>query len=141
MKSKCEYKKKKKRVGRGIGSTLGKTCGRGTKGQFSRTGAKARTWSEGGQNSFIRRLPKRGFNSPDKKIFAVVNLGQLNNFSDEVGPQDLMSAGLFKRMPHGVKILGKGSIKKAVKVSAHAVSASARAAIEAAGGSVTIINK
>ncbi|MFC1809471.1 50S ribosomal protein L15 [Candidatus Omnitrophota bacterium] len=142
MKSKTPYKKTKRRVGRGIGSTVGKTCGRGTKGLYSRSGAKRRLSQEGGQNTFIRRLPKRGFVHPQKKIFEVINVSLLGGLNKtEVTPKDLMELGVIKRIKDGVKVLAKGTIDKAVTIHAHAFSEAAKEKIEKAGGKVVIIQE
>jgi large subunit ribosomal protein L15 len=125
---------KKKRVGRGPGSGLGKTAGRGSKGQKSRSGYSRRLGFEGGQMPLIRRVPKRGFNNIFRTEYSVVNVEQLERFDDEVTPDQLLEAGLVRKgVP--VKILGSGEISKALKVQAQKFSKSARAKIEAAGGS------
>lgn len=140
MKSKCPYKKKRRRVGRGIGSTTGKTAGRGVKGQFSRTGAKARLYSEGGQNSFIRRLPKRGFNHPTKKEYAIINIATIATLDKaELTAQDFINAGVIKKVGDGVKILAKGELSKAVTVHAHKFSQAAIDKITQAGGKIVEI--
>ena len=128
LKYKCGSKKKKKRVGRGTGSGFGKTCGRGHKGQKSRTGGTKGPRFEGGQTPLYRRLPKRGFrNYPFRKEYAVLNVSDLNKFEGEVGKETLRIAGLLK-------ILGEGEIKKALTVKADRFSRSAKKKIEAAGG-------
>ena len=125
---------KKKRVGRGPGSGLGKTSGKGHKGQKSRSGYSGRPGFEGGQMPLVRRVPKRGFHNLFRREVAIVNLSQLEAFEGEVGPDALLEAGLVRSgLP--VKVLGDGEISKALKVSAHKFSKSARAKIEAAGGS------
>lgn len=124
---------KKKRVGRGPGSGLGKTAGKGHKGQKSRSGYSSRPGFEGGQMPLIRRVPKRGFHNLFRREVAIVNLSQLEAFDGEVGPDALREAGLIRAgLP--VKVLGDGDLAKALKVSAHKFSKSARAKIEAAGG-------
>ncbi len=130
--------KQRKRVGRGIGSGLGKTCGRGHKGQKSRSGdRKLPSWFEGGQTPLHKRIPKRGFRPLDKVEYSVVNLRLIDkyfNAGEEVTPESLLEKGLVKKgMP--VKILGDGEITKALKVKAHAFSKSAKEKILAAGGS------
>ena len=126
--------KKRKRVGRGPGSGLGKTAGRGSKGQKSRSGYSRRLGFEGGQMPLIRRVPKRGFTNNFRTRYAVVNLGSLEGFEGEVTPESLLEAGLVRKgMP--VKILSGGECSSALKVSAHKFSKSAREKIEAAGGS------
>ncbi len=130
--------KQKKRVGRGIGSGLGKTCGKGHKGQKSRSGdRKLPSWFEGGQTPLHKRIPKRGFRPLDKVEYSVVNLKLIDkyfNIGEEVTPESLLEKGLVKKgIP--VKILGDGEITKALKVKAHAFSKSAKEKILAAGGS------
>jgi large subunit ribosomal protein L15 len=124
----------KKRVGRGPGSGLGKTAGRGEKGQKSRSGYTLRPGFEGGQMPLVRRVPKRGFTNIWRVEYAVVNLGALADFDGDVTPEQLVARGLV-RSGKPVKVLGDGEIGKALKVSAHRFSKSARAKIEAAGGS------
>ena len=130
---------KKQRLGRGEGSGRGKTSGRGYKGQKARS--KVRRGFEGGQIPLYRRLPKGGFKRPWRVVSAVVRLDALNRFSDdaEVTPKQLIDAGLVRRTAPAVKILAGGELKKRLKVSAHAYSATAKSAIEAAGGSATVI--
>ncbi|MCP4675227.1 MAG: 50S ribosomal protein L15 [Deltaproteobacteria bacterium] len=129
-------RKKGKRVGRGPGSGLGKTCGAGQKGQNSRSGGGAGRGFEGGQMPAQRRMPKRGFTNPFRKTFSVVNVETLERFEDGavVDPEMLLSSGVVKKMKDGVKILGKGELKKKLNVRAHAASSSAREKIEKAGG-------
>ena len=126
-------KHSRKRVGRGPGSGLGKTAGKGHKGQKSRSGYARQTGFEGGQMTLIRRVPKRGFTNLFKTIYAVVNLRQLEEFDREVSPETLAARGLVRGgLP--VKVLGDGDLNKALTVVAHKFSRSARAKIEAAGG-------
>lgn len=125
---------KRKRVGRGPGSGLGKTAGRGHKGQRSRSGYSKRLGFEGGQMPLIRRVPKRGFTNIFRREFAVVNLSQLEGFEGEVTPESLLEKGLVKR-GRPVKILGEGEVSSSLRVKAHRFSRSAREKIEAAGGS------
>jgi large subunit ribosomal protein L15 len=121
-------KKKKKRVGRGTSSGFGKTCGRGHKGQKSRSGGTKGPRFEGGQTPLYRRLPKRGFkNYPFKKEYAILNVSDLAKFEGEVNKEALKVSGLLK-------ILGNGEIKKALTVKADKFSKSARKKIEGAGG-------
>jgi len=132
----------KKRLGRGPGSDKGKTSGKGHKGQKARTGHHGiPSWFEGGQMPLQRRVPKRGFKHPFRTEYEIVNLGQLNKLSeDEITPEVLHSNRLIdigKGRP--VKVLGDGEITRKVTVRAHKVSESARAKIEAAGGSVEIL--
>jgi len=124
----------RKRVGRGPGSGLGKTSGRGEKGQKSRTGYSGRPGFEGGQMPLIRRVPKRGFNnSIFRTEYAVVNLSDLVGLEGEITPEVLVRRGLV-RSGQPVKVLGDGEIGAAVQVKANKFSKSARAKIEAAGG-------
>ena len=130
-------KHSKKRVGRGPGSGLGKTAGKGEKGQKSRSGYAQRLGFEGGQMPLIRRVPKRGFTNIFKTEYAVVNLSQLAELAPEitdVTPEILAERGIV-RSGKRVKVLGDGEIGKALKVTANKFSKSARAKIEAAGGS------
>ena len=127
-------KHSKKRVGRGPGSGLGKTSGKGEKGQKSRSGASTRVGFEGGQMPLIRRVPKRGFTNIFKVEYAVINLSQLADFEGDVTPEVLVERGLV-RSGRKVKVLGDGEIGKPLRVTADKFSKSARAKIEAAGGS------
>ncbi|HLA49633.1 MAG TPA: 50S ribosomal protein L15 [Thermodesulfovibrionia bacterium] len=132
--------KKKKRVGRGIGSGHGKTSCRGHKGQKSRTGGGTRVGFEGGQMPLYRRLPKRGFTNIFRKDYAVVNLKDLDKLSESVvTPEVILEKGLIKDTKSGIKILGEGEIKKPITVKAHAFSASAKDKIIKAGGVIEII--
>ena len=135
-------RKQKVRVGRGMGSKLGRTSGRGQKGQKSRSGYKRRRGFEGGQMPLHRRIPKRGFHNPTRKIFSVVNLVSLNSFTagETVTPETLRSRGLVRRANDAIKILGDGDLKIALTVQAHAFSGSAREKISAAGGKVEILS-
>jgi large subunit ribosomal protein L15 len=123
----------RKRVGRGPGSGLGKTSGRGEKGQKSRTGYSRRPGFEGGQMPLIRRVPKRGFTNIWKTEYAVVNLSQLAELEGDVTPEMLAERGLV-RAGRKVKVLGDGEVGRALRVVADKFSKSARAKIEAAGG-------
>lgn len=126
-----------KRVGRGIGSGLGKTCGRGHKGQKSRAGGFHKVGFEGGQMPLQRRLPKRGFTSPTQEFKAEVPLAKLNTLPvDEIDLFTLKQAGIVPQLAKTAKIILSGKIEKAVKLKGIAVSKGARAAIEAVGGSV-----
>jgi large subunit ribosomal protein L15 len=127
-------KHSRKRVGRGPGSGLGKTAGKGHKGQKSRSGYSRQAGFEGGQMTLVRRVPKRGFTNLFKTSYSVVNLHQLEGFDSEVTPQALVEHGLVKSGAL-VKVLGDGEVKKPLTVVAHKFSRSARAKIEAAGGS------
>ena len=123
----------RKRVGRGPGSGLGKTAGRGEKGQKSRTGYSRRPGFDGGQMPLIRRVPKRGFTNIFKTEYAVVNVAQLADLDGDVTPEVLAERGLV-RAGRKVKVLGDGEIGKALRVVADKFSKSAREKIEAAGG-------
>lgn len=136
--------RKRKRVGRGTGSGHGKTSGRGTKGQKSRSGPGVRWGFEGGQLPIQRRMPyKRGFTNIYKTQWEVVNLGTLAEFglSGEITPESLYAAGLIRGLGFPVKILATGEIDSSVNVSAHGFSGAAREAIEAKGGSVTVLER
>jgi len=135
-------RKKRKRVGRGPGSGNGKTAGRGHKGQKSRAGASRHATFEGGQMPLNRRLPKRGFNHLSRFPSSIVNLDNLEKAFEtgaEVSMESLVSAGLADPAKGGVKILGRGEITKKLTVKASAISAGARAKIEAAGGTVELL--
>lgn len=129
----------RKRVGRGPGSGKGKTAGRGENGQNSRSGGGVPAWFEGGQMPLQRRIPKRGFTNRNRVEYQVVNVCDLHIAGAEASPQSLREAGLVKSLRRPVKILGSGEVKTAVNCSVHAASATARAKIEAAGGSVTLL--
>ncbi len=136
-------RKRRMRVGRGDGSGKGKTCGRGHKGQMSRSGHKHKPGFEGGQMKLIRRLPKRGFdNSLFATVYEPVNVGALARFpaGSEVTVETLQQAGLGAGRNARIKILGHGELPHALTVKAHAFSASARGKIEAAGGSVEVVS-
>jgi len=133
-------KHRRKRVGRGPGSGLGKTAGRGEKGQKSRSGYSRKRGFEGGQMTLIRRVPKRGFHNPFRKEYATVNIGRLNEITgDEFSPEILLESGVVSRLRDGLKILGEGEITRAVSIRTHKISASAREKIEKAGGKVELI--
>jgi large subunit ribosomal protein L15 len=129
---------KKVRVGRGMGSKLGKTSGAGNKGQKSRKGFSRRPGFEGGQMPLHRRIPKRGFHNIFRKSFAVLNVERLNVFSagEVVTPELLLERGLVRQAALPVKILGEGDLKAALTVRAHAFSQSAEEKITRAGGRV-----
>lgn len=132
----------RKRVGRGPGSGLGKTAGRGEKGQKSRSGYGRKIGFEGGQMPLHRRVPKRGFtNARFRKEFAEVNLGRLEVFEAGtiVTPEVLVKRGIVKRLRDGVKILGKGDLTKPLTVHAHRFSAAARERIAGAGGKAEVL--
>lgn len=134
-------RKVRNRVGRGIATGNGKTAGRGHKGQKARSGGGVRPGFEGGQNPLFRRLPKRGFTNINRKEFAIVNLDALNRFEEgtEVTPALLIETGIVSNEKSGIKILGNGSVTKKLSVKAHKFSASAKEAIEAAGGNIEVI--
>lgn len=134
-------RKTAKRKGIGIGSGLGKTAGRGQKGQNSRSGGGVRPGFEGGQMPLHQRIPKRGFTSKFKKHFAEVNVADLNRFSEgtNVTPELLQEVGIVKKVGDGVKILGNGELNVKLAVRAHRFSKGAEEKIKAAGGSVEVI--
>ena len=134
-------RKTRKRVGRGTSSGTGKTACRGQKGQGARSGGGKKPGFEGGQTPLFMRLPKRGFTNFNKLEYAIVNLDQLNTFEagTVVCPKALKEAGLIKKELDGVKVLGNGTLEKAITVKAHKFSKSALAAIEAAGGKTEVI--
>ena len=135
-------KKQRKRVGRGPGSGMGKTSGRGHKGQRSRSGGKSniRNWSEGGQMPLQRRVPKRGFRNIFKVEYQLVNLARLDKWQDaEVTPEILKKQGIIKSTKIPVKILGTGKLETALTIKAAAFSKSAREKIEAAGVKAEVI--
>ena len=135
---------KKKRVGRGPGSGLGKTSGRGHKGQKSRSGYSSRPGFEGGQMPLQRRLPKRGFTNIFKKQWIEISLGKIeSNFDagDDVTPEILHQRGLIKKAKHDLVILGNGDVSKALNISAHRFTKTAKDKIEKAGGSATEIKR
>ena len=131
----------RRRVGRGIGSGMGKTSTRGTKGQFSRTGGGTRPGFEGGQMPLYRRLPKRGFKNTFAKKYAEVNVEQLNCFDNGavVDPAALIEAGILKNVLDGVRALGNGELTKSLTVQAQGFTKSAQQKIEAAGGKAEVI--
>src|SRR5918996_3297372 len=135
--------RRRKAVGRGRVSGHGTTAGRGGKGQTARTGSGIPAWFEGGQMPLIRRLPKRGFTNIFKKDYAIINVETLERFESgqEVTPALLVSQGLIRSRNDGVKVLGTGSLTKALMVHAHKFSQSAAAKIEAAGGKVQVIKR
>jgi large subunit ribosomal protein L15 len=131
----------KKRRGLGMGSGLGKTAGRGYKGQKSRSGARSKRGFEGGQMPLHRRLPKRGFTNIFKKQYAIVNLEQLKVLpaGSTVSPDSLMEQGLVKNLRDGLKILGTGELSHAITVSAHFFSESAKEKITRVGGKFEVL--
>lgn len=135
---------KKKRVGRGPGSGLGKTAGRGEKGQKSRSGYSAKIGFEGGQMPLHRRLPKRGFTNIFKKKWLEVSLAALDRAFEadaEITPEVLHERGIIKKAKHDVVVLGNGDLSKALRISAHRFTKSAKEKIERAGGAAVEIAK
>ncbi|MDD8022197.1 MAG: 50S ribosomal protein L15 [Paracoccaceae bacterium] len=138
--------RKKKRVARGPGSGKGKTAGRGIKGQKSRSGVAIGGY-EGGQMPLYRRLPKRGFNKPNQKSFAVVNLGLIEKFiaegklngAAEINEDALIASGLVRRKLDGIRVLAKGEIKTKVALNVTGASKAAIEAVEKAGGTLTVV--
>jgi large subunit ribosomal protein L15 len=139
--------RKKKRIGRGPGSGKGKTGGRGIKGQKSRSGVAINGY-EGGQMPLYQRLPKRGFNNPNRKSYAVVNLSLIEKFIEagkldvkaEITEDALVASGLVRRKRDGVRILAKGELKSKVKLNVTGASKAAIDAVAKAGGSLTIVS-
>ena len=137
--------KKQKRVGRGPGSGKGKTAGRGIKGQKSRSGVALNAY-EGGQMPLYMRLPKRGFNKPNRKEFAVVNLGLIQKFVDAgkldgsaaIDEAALVASGLVRRTLDGIRVLAKGEVTAALTLTVAGASKSAIEAVEKAGGTLTV---
>ena len=135
--------KANKRVGRGPGSGLGKTSGRGQKGQKSRSGVSIPAWFQGGQTPLYRRVPKRGFNNARYRVeFATINLSDLNkhfNDGDVVSPELLKEKGIIKKQLCGVKVLGNGELAKKLTIKANRFTSSAVTKIESAGGKAEVI--
>lgn len=135
-------RKAKKRVGRGIAAGQGKTAGRGTKGQGARSGGVKGPYFEGGQLPLVRRLPfKRGFTNIRRVEYTEINLDRLVGFADgaEVSPETLAGVGIIRSAKEPVVVLGRGQLERSLTVKAHRCSVTARAGIEAAGGSVEIL--
>lgn len=135
--------KKEKRIGRGTGSGHGGTSTRGHKGDKARSGAKEKRHFEGGQTPMQRRLPKRGFKNVNREVYVPVNLGAIEAYVQKSGVSNLdvaalVAAGLAKASDK-IKVLGFGTLTSKVNIKAHAVSASAKSAVEAAGGSVELV--
>ena len=134
---------KTKRIGRGPGSGRGKTAGRGSKGMWSRSGSSQKRGFEGGQMPLHRRIPKRGFsNAVFKKKHTTINVSDLVRFDNgsKVGPEELVAAGVFRKVAsHGLRVLGDGNIDRALHVSAHYFTESAKEKITKAGGTVEVI--
>lgn len=142
MKAAPGARRERKRLGRGIGSGLGKTAGRGQKGQLARSGGKPGPYFEGGQMPLQRRLPKRGFNNARfAKVYSIVNVSDLARFEagSVVTPEVLLESGLIRQIRDGVKILGDGELTTALTIQAHAFSKAAVEKIEAAGGKAEVI--
>lgn len=140
-------KKPRKRIGRGQGSGHGGTATRGNKGQRSRAGTKFRPWFEGGQMPLVRRVPKFGFKSPFRVEYQVVNVGTLESLFEKgklteskITPEILYKTGVISNKLLPVKILGNGNIKTPMEIHVHAFSKSAKEKIDAAGGSIQIVN-
>ncbi len=135
--------KSRKRVGRGPGSGLGKTAGRGENGQKSRSGASIPAWFQGGQTPLYRRVPKRGFNNAKFRTeYATINLSDLNKYfndGDVVTPELLKEKGIIKKQLCGVKVLGNGELEKKLTIRANRFSSSAVTKIESAGGKAEVI--
>ncbi len=135
--------KRAKRVGRGPGSGKGKTAGRGIKGQKSRSGVAINGY-EGGQMPLYQRLPKRGFTKPNRKSYAIVNLGLVQKFIDagklgeEITETELLDSGLVRRRKDGVRLLSKGEITSKIQITVSGASKGAVEAVEKAGGSITV---
>ena len=129
----------RKRLGRGVGSGLGKTSGKGHKGQKARSGGVKGPGFEGGQMPLQRRLPKRGFTNIFRKEYAVVNLRDLAAMSGTITPEVMMKQGLVKNPKDGIKVLGVGELKSGITVRAHKFSKSAVDKIQAAGGKAEVI--
>jgi len=136
--------KRRKRVGRGISAGQGKTAGRGTKGQKARAGSGGKLYHQGGNVPFYRRLPfKRGFTNINRVRWSEVNLERLEEFKAdaEVSPESLVSIGVLRDLKHPVVLLGRGEVKVPLKVRVHRITSGARSKIEAAGGSVEVIER
>ena len=141
-----QKRKPRKRIGRGSGSGRGKTSGRGHNGYFSRSGSKRRQGFEGGQMPLYQRLPKRGFNKPNRKEYAVINLGLIQKFIDagkidikaEITEEALVASGALRRIRDGVRVLAKGDFSAKVKINVTGASKGAVEAVEKAGGSLTV---
>ena len=134
-------KHRRKRVGRGPGSGKGKTCGTGVKGQGTRSGKKIKPWFEGGQMPLYQRVPKKGFQNRFRVVNEIVNLGDLAVFGENatVDVKALAERGLIRGAGDPVKVLGDGEAPKGLKLAVHKISATAKAKVEAAGGSVESI--
>jgi large subunit ribosomal protein L15 len=141
LKPPAGQKHSRRRVGRGMGTGRGKTSGRGHKGQKAISGYRLMRGFEGGQMPLHRRLPKRGFRNIFKKEYAIVNVGQLAKLEGEIfGPAMLIELGVIKKLGDGLKVLGSGELTRPIQVQAHLFSKSAQEKIQAAGGSVQVID-
>ncbi len=144
LKPRAGAKRGRKRVGRGISAGQGKTAGRGTKGQGARSGSGGKLYHQGGNLPFFRRLPfKRGFTNIHRDQWQQVNLERLGTFESgaEINPETLFAAGVIKNLSDPIVILGRGELKAPLNVLAHRVTAGARSKIEAAGGSVKLLER
>jgi large subunit ribosomal protein L15 len=140
LKPPAGQKHSRKRIGRGMGSGLGKTSTRGSKGQRAGTGFGQKRGFEGGQMPIHRRLPKRGFTNIFKKQFAIVNLGRLEQLEgDTFTPDHLLEHGVIKKLHEGLKVLGTGQLTRKLRIEAHHFSKSALDKIQAAGGEAVVI--
>jgi len=130
-----------KRLGRGVGSGLGKTSGKGHKGAKARSGGGKRPGFEGGQMPLVRRLPKRGFFNPFRTEYVAINVSRLEVFEDgaTVSPVELIQMGIIKKIEDGVKIMGSGELTRKLTVQANKFTATAKEKIEAAGGKAEVI--
>ena len=138
--------KKRKRVGRGPGSGLGKTCGRGHKGSKSRSGYKIKRGFEGGQTPLKRRLPKFGFTNPNRQTYKLINLDQLEKLEslkdgDNLDKEHMLQLGLIRNNKLPVKLLGRGSLSKKIKINVNKASQSAMEAVKKSGGEIIISNQ
>ncbi|SRR5699024_9253999 len=131
----------RKRLGRGIGSGLGKTSGKGHKGAKARSGGGKRPGFEGGQMPLTMRLPKRGFTNNFRKEYVAINVSRLDVFEDgaTVGPVELIEMGIIKKIGDGIKIMGDGELNRKLTVQANKFTATAKEKIEAAGGKAEVI--
>ncbi len=141
LKSTPGAKTTRRRIGRGIGSGLGKTAGKGHKGQNARSGGGVRPGFEGGQMPLFRRIPKRGFNNKGAKVYTEVTLAMLEKLDNntEVTAESLLEAGIIKKVNDGIVILGNGELTKKLTVKAARVTKSANEKITAAGGKVEVV--
>jgi large subunit ribosomal protein L15 len=133
-------KQKKQRVGQGMGTRRGKYSGRGAKGAKSISGYSKMRGFEGGQMPLHRRMPKRGFNNPFREEYAVLNLNRLERLEgNEFSPESLIETGVLKKLGKGLKILGNGEVTRKLSVKAHMFSEAAKQKIEAAGGTIEVV--